>query len=135
MKYNYKGKFILIPDEDIERSMKTLNMTRDEAIQLYLEDEGLEINEEQEQLTQKAKANKTTLLHARETIENKKTERKPKENPVKEGIIAEISRFLVSFEGISNLKVTNKSKLIEFTYNNSNFKLDLVQKREKKATK
>ena len=51
------GKNICIPDSEIEKSMKLLELTRDEAIQLYLEDEGYLENAEQEALCQKAKAN------------------------------------------------------------------------------
>lgn len=133
MKYNYKGKVINIPDEEIQKSMEVLELSQEEAIQMYLEDEGFEVNEEQEQLTQKAKTNKTTLIHARENVENKKTERKPKENPTKEFLIQQIWQSLAQIEHLTDLKVTNKAKLIEFCYQNQHFKVDLVQKREKKV--
>ena len=45
MNYNLNGKNIRIPDADIERSMKILKISHDEAIQLWLEDEGYLENE------------------------------------------------------------------------------------------
>ena len=45
MRYNLNGKNINIPDADIERSMKSLELTKEEAIQMWLEDEGYLENE------------------------------------------------------------------------------------------
>lgn len=39
MVYDLKGKKIKIPDEEIQKNMKILDLTEDEAIQMYLEDE------------------------------------------------------------------------------------------------
>ena len=61
MKYNLNGKNINIPDADIERSMKSLELTKEEAIQMWLEDEGYLENEEQEELERKAKENRITV--------------------------------------------------------------------------
>ena len=91
-------------------------------------------NEVVEELTKKAKDNKTTLINkARANVENKKTTRERKENPTKALIIAEIFNKLAEIEGISQLKVENKEKLITFSLNGNEYKLDLVQKRAKKA--
>ena len=58
MRYDFNGKVINIPDAEIEKSMKLLDLSKEEAIQMYLEDEGYMENEEVEALTAKAKANK-----------------------------------------------------------------------------
>lgn len=42
------NKEIKIPEEEIKRNMKILEITEEEAIQMYLEDEGYEVNEEVE---------------------------------------------------------------------------------------
>jgi hypothetical protein len=56
MKYTLEnGKVINIPDSEIKAHMKNLDLTEDEAIQLYLEDEGYLDNEELEELDSKAK--------------------------------------------------------------------------------
>ena len=61
MIYNFNGKSLKIPDEIIEKSMKVLELSKDEAIQMYLEDEGYLENETVTQLTEKAKINKISL--------------------------------------------------------------------------
>ena len=48
-------KEIRIPDEDIKRLVKTMNIDEEEAIEIWLEDEGYLINEEQEELCKLAK--------------------------------------------------------------------------------
>ena len=56
MTYNLNGRVIRIPDADIEKSMKLLKLSHDEAVQMWLEDEGYLENEVVEELTAKAKA-------------------------------------------------------------------------------
>ena len=113
--------------------MKTLELTEQEAIQTWLDDNDYTTNEVVEELTKKAKDNKTTLINkARANVENKKTTRERKENPTKALIIAEIFNKLAEIEGISQLKVENKEKLVTFSLNGNEYKLDLVQKRAKK---
>ena len=63
MKYKLEnGKEINIPDADIKNYMKTLDLTEEEAIEMYLDDEGYTENDEVEELTKKAKENKNTLI-------------------------------------------------------------------------
>ena len=51
-----KNKEVKVPDEEIKNLMDKLELTEQEAIQTWLEDEGYEVNEEVERLTAKAKA-------------------------------------------------------------------------------
>ena len=60
MKYILKGKEINIPDEELDNLVDKLELSIEEAVQVWLEDEGYEVNEEVEALTQKAKDNKIT---------------------------------------------------------------------------
>ena len=60
MRYNFNGKSINIPDAELEKSIKILGMTKEEAIEMWLEDEGYLDNEEQAELEQRAKENKIT---------------------------------------------------------------------------
>ena len=111
--------------------MKTLELTEQEAIQTWLDDNDYTTNEVVEELTKKAKDNKTTLINkARANVENKKTTRERKENPTKALIIAEIFNKLAEIEGISQLKVENKEKLVTFSLNGNEYKIDLIQKRK-----
>ena len=135
MVYNFNGKNIKIPDEEIKKNMEILDLSQEEAIQLYLEDEGYLENEEQENLCKKAKDSgiMSTIHGAKSDKPKAKVERERKENPTKERIIAEIGKFLCQLDGISGVNITNIGKIIEFECENKHFKLDLIQKREKKV--
>lgn len=133
MNYNFNGKNIRIPDADIERSMKMLELTKEEAIQVWLEDEGYLENEEQEELCKKAKENRiTATIHEASAINKKKTQRERvrKENPTKEMVIAEIAKILPNFA--ENVQVLNIGKLISFTIGDNTYEIDLKQKRKPK---
>lgn len=132
MKYKINDKEINIPDDEIKHLMKALELTEQEAIDTWLDDNDYTTNEQVEQLTKKAKANGTTKIGAREKVENKKVERERKENPTKALIINQIWQKLAEIDGISVLKIENKEKLITFCLNGNEYKLDLVQKRQKK---
>ena len=133
MKYNFNGKDINIPDNEIKVLMKTLELTEQEAIETWLDDNDYTTNEQVEELTKKAKANGTTKIGARVNIENKKVERERKENPTKALIIDQLWQKLAEIEHISNLKVENKEKLITFSLNGNDYKIDLIQKRKSKT--
>ena len=129
MTYNLNGKNIRIPDAEINKSMKILGLTKDEAVQMWLEDEGYLENEVVEELTAKAKENKVS----REAKSDKprkvvKRERKPDEE--KENLIEILSNCLKDngFE----VNVTNKSKIIEFNVGENHYKLDLIKQRPPK---
>lgn len=134
MRYDFNGKKINIPDSDIERSMRTLGLTKEEAIQVWLEDEEYIINEEQEALVQKAKENRiTATVHQARTIDPKKKtqkERVRKENPTKEMVIKRIAELLPEFA--ENVEITNVSKLISFTIGEEKYEVNLIQKRKPK---
>ena len=106
--FDYKledGKIIRISEKTIENLMTQLGLDREDAIQVYLEDEGYEINEEQEELTKKAKDNKiTATIHKAEAKkkERKKVERKP--NPDKEFLISMLAEDLDECEDCANGK-------------------------------
>lgn len=131
-----KNKEVKIPDEEIKNLMDKLELTEQEAIQTWLEDEGYEVNEEVERLTAKAKANGTARINARANVENKKTTRERKANPVKEEIIQILANALKNSQNlpINAIKIENIGKIITFKVENREFKLDLIEKRQKKAT-
>ena len=136
MKYNLNGKNINIPDADIERSMKSLELTKEEAIQMWLEDEGYLENEEQEELERKAKENRitATIHQASAKDPNKKTqkERVRKENPTKEMVIREIAALLPKFA--EDIEILNVGKQISIRIGEEKYEIDLKQKRKPKET-
>ena len=134
MLYTIGNKRVRIPDADIERSMKTLKISAEEAIQMWLEDEGYLDNAEQEALEQKAKNNRiTATIHQAQAVNTKsKTprERTRKENPTKEMVIREIAAILPNFA--ENIQILNVGKLISFTIGDETYEIDLKQKRKPK---
>jgi len=135
MTYKFKNKTIKIPDSEIETNMRVLELTREEAIQTWLEDEGYLDNEEQNELDAKAKkARITATIHEAKAETKKKTQRErvKKENPTKEMVIREIAALLPKFA--ENVTVLNISKLISFTIGDETYEIDLKQKRKPKKT-
>ena len=123
-------KDIKIAKNYIEQAMKSLDITEEEAIQMYLEDEGIEINEEQERLCKLAKENKVGAKADKKP--RKQVERKPKENPIKEQIIKEIYQILAKNSNYCQILVTNPTKTIDFSIENRNFTINLIEHRQKK---
>lgn len=130
MTYNLNGKNIRIPDAEIDKNSRLLGITREEAIQMYLEDEGYIENEYVEELTKKAKEAK--ISHdAKSEKPRKQTKRERKPDEEKENLIEILANALVA-EGFE-AKVTNKSKIIEFNVGDNHYKLDLIKQRPPKT--
>lgn len=124
------NKIVKIDKKWADETMKTLDLSFEETLQMYLEDEGYIINQEQEELNTKAKG--VVKPQAGDKTKRKPREKVQKENPTKEMIIAEIAKTLQNL-GVGDLKIENKTKIITFSYENENFKVDLIQRRKKKA--
>lgn len=129
MRYDFNGKVINIPDAEIEKSMKLLDLSKEEAIQMYLEDEGYMENEEVEALTAKAKANKVN--HEAKSDKPRKSVKRERKPDVEKEKIIEILTNCLKNEGF-DAEITNKSKIIEFSVGENHYKLDLVKKRPPK---
>lgn len=129
MVYNFKGKNITIPDSEIQICIKNLGITKDEAIKMFLEDNGYLENEEVEQLTKKAKENKAVQHKAKaEKGEKKEVKRERKPDEEKEMLIQFLFEALKKY----NPTIANRTKLIEFSVNGNEYKLDLIKKRKEK---
>lgn len=132
MTYDFNGKKIRIADSEIENLVKGLNISTEQAIQIWLEDEGYLENEEQNSLDKKAKESKITATVHQAKSDNRK-ERKPRErkpDEEKEKIISNLAKFLEN--STENVKITNISKIIEFDIGENHYKLDLVRQRKPK---
>lgn len=132
MKYKLKnGKEINIPEDEIANNMKGLDLTREEAVEVWLEDNEYEVNEEQEALNTKAKAVK--IKHG--AVAETRKERKPverKEDTEKEQLIDTIWQAIAALEDVHNVQVVNKGKLITFEKQGETYKIDLIRQRKKK---
>lgn len=126
------GKSVKIPQKEIENLMNKLELTQDQAIELWLTDEGYITNEEVEKLTKKAKENKADKIVVRSKAINTKAERPPKENPVKEQLIKDLCEFLKENGELEPVTIVNKTKTIDFYVNNRYFSLNLTEHRPKK---
>lgn len=125
---------VKIPREEIERYMKLDGVkTEDDACWIWCEDNGKIVNEEQEELTKKAKDNRiTATIHqarAENTKERKKVERKP--DQVKDSLVESLKAFLIE-QGFENVSITKVGKLVEFDCGGEHFKLDLIRQRPPK---
>lgn len=131
--YEFDGKKIRIPKDEIQQNLKIPQVKdEDDAIWVWLEDNGYIDNDEQNALDKKAKDNKITqTIHqakASEKKERKKVERKPDLD--KEHLITLLEEMLT--DNCDNVKITNVSKLIEFDLKGEHYKLDLVKQRKPK---
>lgn len=134
MKYQLKnGKSVNIPDKEIANNCKLLEITKEEAIQMWLEDNDYEVNEEQEELDKKAKAVKISL-GARAVDLTKKSNKKPRTVKIsdeKQELFGVLLGNLRTFYA-NNVTVLTENKLIQVQIGDKTFKIDLIQQRNKK---
>lgn len=127
------GKNVNIPDKEIEKNMKLLEISREEAIEMWLEDEGYLDNEEQNELDEKAK--KVKIDHGASAIDKtEKKEKKPREVKVsdeKQALFGEIVEKLA--ENGRNYEIIKENKLICVKIGEKTFKIDLIETRQKKS--
>lgn len=130
MVYNHCGKTLTIPDKEIANSMKMLELSENEAIQMWLEDNGYELNEEQEELDEKAKKVKIKMGAKAEKSENKP--KKPRTVIVSDEKVEIFQKIVDFLEENYEISVEKPNKLVKIYKNGKEFKLDLVETRQKK---
>jgi hypothetical protein len=120
-------------DTQIERIMRNLKCSREEAEQIFADDKAIDRGERMEfDLSPEAEkqAKKYANTGTRQT-NGAKTERKRKENPTKAAVIAEIAQFLTE-NGYNFVEISNKERQIAFKIGEDSYELTLVQKRKPK---
>lgn len=132
------GKSVNIPDKEIESYMKSLDLTKEQAIEMWLDDEGYTDNEEQLELEKKAKESGIMRdIHGASAID--KTEKKSTPKTVKVSnekrdlfdlLYDTLRDYEVDFDGKTT--VLKENKLIQFEINGKVFKIDLIEQRPKK---
>ena len=126
MKYNFNGKVLNIPDAEIEKNMKALEISRDEAIEMWLDDNDYIENEEAEALTEKAKV-----------IKRYETSDKPRKKVTKERKVDEEKKHLINIlvtalgDEVRNISVKNEAE-ISFICNENSYTIKLVKHRPPK---
>lgn len=126
------GKTCKIATKWVEDTSERLDLDDYDTIEMWLTDNGYLDNEEQDELDTKAKGAVKNVVKSETPKKKTQRERVVKENPTKELIITTIANALQNLD-ITNLSIENKAKLITFTLNGEDFKVDLVQKRKPKA--
>lgn len=136
MRYTLEnGKTINISDKEVENSMRLLELTKEEAIQLWLEDNDYLVNEELEELD--AKAKKIKIDHGAQATKPRKKSEKPrtvKVSDAKKEFFSQLSQFLTNFsaENDANCTILKENKLFQIEFGGEIFKLDLIQQRKPK---
>jgi hypothetical protein len=128
LKYEFNGKLIDIPEDEIENLKVNLQLTNQQAIDTWLSDNGYEEDEEQENLEKIAK--KVKIDHQ---INKKKPEKERKTvvrkvSDEKKALFNEISGFLKQVYGI-NTEILNENKLIQVKIGDKSFKINITETR------
>lgn len=127
------GKNVNIPDEEIKKSMKALDLSKEDAIQMWLEDNDYEINEEQAELD--AKAKKVKIDHGASAVD--KTEKKEKKPRPKVASDEKKELFDEIFSNLQdvykqNAQIVKENKLITVKIGEKVFKVDIIEQRKPK---
>jgi beta-lactamase class A len=131
MTYKVGNKSVIIPDEVIENYMKNLDLTKQEAIDLYLDEEGITQNAEQNALDNAAK--KVRINHGVLGPKEKKP-RTVKISDEKQALFELIKTAIESRDGYV-CDVINNNKLLSVTIGDKNFKVNVSETRVKKDNK
>lgn len=135
MKYTMEtGKVINVPDAEVEKIAKGLGISMVEAMQVWLEDAEVELNEEQEQLDQKAKNAK---IDRQVGAKPRKKSEKPKTVKVSDAKQALFAYVKTAIEGYclnhgGNCAVLKENKLISVEIDGKVLKIDLIEQRQPK---
>lgn len=137
MRYELEnGKFVNIPEKDIEYLMNKYKLTKDWAIYAWLVDEEYITDPTVEKLEKKAKENKISRDARAIKPKTERKAREKKENPLKKEIIEIIftvlQNKLIEHEDFSYINVTNKEKYVDFAIGNRTFTINLIEHRGKK---
>lgn len=132
---NPQGKKFNIPDDYLSKQMQNLGVSKMEAVQLWLEDNGVEKNEELETLDQEAK--KTKIQHGAGDKKRTGTTRERKPNLEKQNIIAALASILAEdnfSDGltIGDIKIVKPEREISFQIKKNSYSLTLTCHRKGK---
>jgi hypothetical protein len=128
------GKVVNIPDDEIANSMKRLEISKEEAVEMWLCDNDLEENEELTELD--ARAKKVKINHGAGAAERKKSEkpRTVKVSDEKKELFSTILQNLDRAIGVEreNIQVLKENKLISVKIGEKTFKIDIIEQRAPK---
>lgn len=133
MKYNFNGKEINISDKEIAQSMKLLDITKEEAIEMWLDDNGYTDNEEQIALDKSASAVKIDMetKGGKACADKEKKPRTKKNSSEKQEIYDFLTQVMA--EKYGKITVLTENKLFGVEINGKFIKIDVIE--QKKAQK
>ena len=132
MKYQIsKGTIIDIPQKEIDNLISNLDLTKEEAIELWLTDNDYEINNEQQELNKKAQNVKINHETGRKDAKTGKKRQSVKTSDEKKDLFSALGAFLGEFtsEKGGKYEVIRENKLFSVEINGKKFKIDLIQTR------
>lgn len=134
MRYELEnGKFVNIPEKDIEYLMNKYKLTKEWAVYAWLVDEEYITDPTVEELEKKAKENKISRDAKAIKPKTERKTREKKENPLKKEIISIIYKALsTELNDIHSILVQNDEKYIDLTIGDRKFTINLVEHRKGK---
>lgn len=128
------GTNVSVPNTTIDNYVNKYNLTKEEAVTLWLEDNEYISNPVVEELEKKAKKNKISRDARKISTKTEKRTREKKENPVKKEIIGQIyNLFKVEYGDIMTISLRNDEKYIDLTIEDRNFTINLVEHRKRES--
>jgi hypothetical protein len=131
LRYEFNGKHVVIPDKEIDKLVDSLEISQQEAIDLWLADNGFEEDEEQVELDKKA----SKVQISKEVAPKKSSKpRKPIVRTISDERKELFSEILSNLEDVykGKVKILNENKLISVEINDIQFKIDIIQVRKPK---
>ena len=125
-------------EKQIEKLMKTLDISREEAIEILNEDKEIDrmtsMSEIDSDISAEHRKIKKECTNVKKGVNayGKTTTRELKPDENKRYIINLLAEALRSGDNIINVEITNAQKYITFSIGSENFELDLKRKRAKK---
>lgn len=126
----------MVQEELVQKHMKNLDITREEAIQLIADDIAIDKGANLFKLTpeQEKEAKKARQADRKAPTAYNFPKKERKANPTKASIIAELATFLQenSENACENVEITNKERMIAFKIGENAYEITLIQKRKAK---
>lgn len=128
MKYIFNGKEIEISDAELEKNMEALEITKEEAIEMWLDDHDFVKNEEAEEMTAKAKSVKR---YEKSGEPRKKSTRERKVDTDKVDILNLLTADLLKDERLKDYTSKTESEF-SFTFCGNPYTIKIIKHRPKK---
>lgn len=119
-------------------ALRKLGLTDAEIAEVLADDKKIdkgeklfELTDEQKKVAKKMTSSDTKTKKTAPTVYKFEQKKTVKENPTKEGIIAEIAGFLAE-NGYDSVEITNKTRQIAFKIGEDAYEITLIAKRKPK---